>query len=93
MKSLRFILSYKVPRSLRIKDQLNAIALEDSWFYLHRTCGFVRVFPGDKMPDALPILNKSHISKIMFLTALAQPLSDRNFDGRLATWNIYEEKV
>ena len=47
MKRLRFILSQKVPRSLKFKDQLNVIVLDESWFYLHRTRGFVRVFPGD----------------------------------------------
>ena len=51
MKRLRFILSQKVPRSLRFKDQLNVIVLDESWFYLHRSRGFVRGFPGDEMPD------------------------------------------
>ena len=47
----------------------------------------MRVFSGDKMFDPIPVLhNKSHIPKIMFLTALARPQPNRNFDGRVGIW-------
>ena len=63
MKRLSFILSQKVPRSLRFKDQFNVIVLDESWFYLHRTRGFVRIFPGEDMPDPVSVWHKSHIPK------------------------------
>ena len=53
----------------------------------------MRFFPGDEMPDPISVGNKSHITKIMFLTALARPQSDRNFDGRVGIWRICEEKL
>ena len=94
MKRLRFILGQKVPRSFNfIKDQFNVVVVDESWFYLHRTRGFVRVFPGDKMPDPKSIWYKSHIPKVMFLTALARPRPDLNFDRSVGIWRICEEKV
>ena len=45
------------------------------------------------MPDPLSVWHKSHIPKIMFLTALARPHLDRNFDGRVGIWRICEEKL
>ena len=93
MKRLRFTLSQKVPRSLKFKDRLNVIVLDESWFYLHHTSGFVRVFPGDEMPNPVSVRHKSHIPKIRFLTALARSQPNRNFDGRVGIWRICEEKV
>ena len=45
------------------------------------------------MPDPVSVRHKSHIPKIVFLTALARPQPDRNFDGRVGIWRICKEKV
>ena len=81
MKRLRFVLSQRVPRSFQFKDQFNVVVVDESWFYLHGTRGFVRVFPCDEMPDPESIRHKSHIPTVMFLTALARLRPDLNFNG------------
>ena len=45
------------------------------------------------MPDSVSVRHKCHIPKKMFLTALARPQPDQNFDGRVGIWRICQERV
>ena len=36
------------------------IILDEPWLYLHLTCGFVRVYPGDETPDPISLDTKSY---------------------------------
>jgi hypothetical protein len=94
MDRLRFIMNLRSgPRSWTFREQFDTIVVDESWFYLHRTKGFVRLFPGDPMPEPVRVQHKSHIPKIMFLSALARPQPDRGFDGRIGMWRVNEERI
>jgi hypothetical protein len=94
MQRIRFITKLRNgPRSMEFKDQLNTIVVDESWFYLYKDRKLVRLFPGDQMFASDKVQHKSHIPKIMFLTALARPQPERGFNGKIGIWRIQEEKI
>ncbi|CAN0505402.1 unnamed protein product, partial [Laminaria digitata] len=69
-------------------DQGNVVHLDESWFYLMREKDKVRVFPGEKPPKSPRVQHKSHLPKIMVVTANARPDPSHNFDGKIGIWRI-----
>lgn len=93
IKRLQFILNLRSGNQWKFKDQRNVVMVDESWFYLHRTKGYVRLFPGDEMPEPVRVQHKSHIPKIMFLAAVARPDFERGFDGKISLIRVCEERI
>lgn len=91
---INFILKLKDPRKTwKFKEQKNVIVIDESWFYLYKNQSLVRVFPGDEIPSSDKVQHKSHIPKLMFLTALARPDPEHHFDGKIGIWRVQKEKI
>jgi transposase len=93
MERLRFVLNLRHGNRARFKSLQNVIMVDESWFYLHKVKGYVRIFPGDDMPDPISVQHKSHIPKVMFLAAVAQPSPEHDFDGKISLIRVCEEMV
>jgi len=93
IERLRFILGLRSGRTWSFEDQKNVIVVDESWFYLHKTRGYVRLFPGDEMPEPVKVQHKSHIPKIMFLAAVARPNPVHNFNGKILLQRVCEERI
>jgi hypothetical protein len=93
MERLRFVLNVRRGDSSQFKNQKNVVMVDESWFYLHKTKGYVRLFPGDEMPDPVQVKHKSHIPKVMFLTAVARPCPERGFDGKIGIFRVCKRKA
>lgn len=50
------------------------------------------VLPARKIPEPVSVRHKSHIIKMMFLTAVARPQPDRNFSGKVAIQRVCFKK-
>jgi hypothetical protein len=71
-------------------DESNTVHVDEKWFYVSKNKNRVRVMPGDDDPEAPTTRHKSHIEKIMFLSAIACPRwvtredgSQYYFDGKI----------
>ena len=103
MCRLRFVLSLVERRGYQISSRFLAftgmeceVHVDEAWFYLQKDKGFVRLFPGDPMPNPVFLKHKKHIPKIMILTAVAQPRQTPNgqkFDGKIGIWRVWEERI
>ena len=74
---------YSRPRIYCFKTLFNVI---------HKVHGYVQIFSGDDILEPVKAQYKSHIPKIMILTAMARPDLDNNFDGRNCMFRIQEAK-
>ena len=93
-RRISFILGLKDVRKRRsFKEQKNVIVIDESWFYLFTDKSLIRVFPGEELPPSIKIQHKSHIPKLMFLTALARPDPEHGFDGKIGIWRVQEQKI
>ena len=90
---LHFVCSEVDQRNRRFHDQKDTIHVDESWFFLHRLKGLIRIFPGDPIPEPEKTKHKSHIPKIMFLTAVARPQPEHGFDGKIGIWRFSEDYV
>jgi hypothetical protein len=88
LKRLQFVLNLRAGSSTKFVDQFNVIHVDESWFYMHQEKKKVRVFPGDKTPEPTRVRHKSHIEKMMFLTAVARPQPKHNFSGKVAIQRV-----
>ena len=94
IERMRWILGLRSgPRSWTFSSQMNVIVIDESWFYLHRVKNYVRLFPDDEIPEPPRVQHKSHIPKIMFLTALARPQREHRFNGKIGIWRVEEERI
>jgi len=93
IERLKFIVNLRSGRTWKFKNQRNVIVVDESWFYLHKTKGYVRLFPGDEMPDPVKVQHKSHIPKVMFLAAVARPDPDHNFNGKIMLRRVCEDRI
>jgi len=88
---ISFILNLKRPgRRWLFKEQKNVIVVDESWFYLLKDRSLVRVYPGEELPPSDKVQHKSHIPKLMFLTALARPDPENGFDGKIGIWRVQQ---
>jgi len=77
------------------KDQLDTIHVDESWFFMQNINNHVLVWDGIIIPDAPTTRHKSHITKVMFLVALARPQRRPDgtwFDGRIGMWPCVERR-
>jgi hypothetical protein len=77
MERLRFVLNLRRGDSSQFKNQKNAVLVDESWLNLYQTKGYMRMFPGDEMPDPVQVKHKSYIPKVMFFTEVARPCPER----------------
>lgn len=70
-------------------DMLDCVHVDESWFWVRETCQKLTVLPDTDLPPVPTVQHKKHITKVMFLTAMARPrrLPDGNwFDGKIGMW-------
>jgi len=74
-------------------DNKNVVHLDESWFYLINNKTLRRVSPRDDEYAHKTVRHKSHIPKVMIITAVARPDPDRNFDGKIGFWRFSEDYI
>ena len=65
------------------------VDIDEKWFYTLTRKRKRKVDPEwaeEGGPGRTPISSKSHIPKVMFLSAIGRPCAARKFDGRLGIW-------
>jgi len=75
------------------KNELNRVHLDEKWFYLVPTTGDVKMIPEDEFEGDDTAIPKSHISKVMFLSAVGVPQKKPDgtiFDGKIGIWPFIE---
>ncbi|ETV77327.1 hypothetical protein H257_08773 [Aphanomyces astaci] len=73
--------------SNNIEDMLNMVHVDEKWFYLTKLRRRFLLWHDEKiMPRHLQ--SKSHITKVMFLVAVARPRED--WDDEISCWKIVE---
>ncbi|CAM9604518.1 unnamed protein product [Choristocarpus tenellus] len=63
-----------------------------AWFYLIRKREMVNMFPGEEKVGLTKVQLKSHIPKIMFISAILHPDPSHNFDGKIGIWQVCSTK-
>ena len=65
------------------------VHVDEKWFYLTKNKWPYILAPGEQAPER-SIQHKSHIEKVMFLNAQAQPCHDTDknqyWDGKIGVW-------
>lgn len=65
------------------------VDIDEKWFQLH---SFSRERYRDSSPrKKVPVISKTNIPKIMVLTAVAKPNSEKKFNGLLGIWRIQSD--
>lgn len=70
------------------------VNIDEKWFYLWVPRRKVKV-PGGHAALKKPMQARSHIPKVMFLTAICRPRPEHNFNGLIGIWRVclpYEAK-
>jgi hypothetical protein len=78
----------------RFRDQKDTVHIDESWFYLTTVDRNVLVWDDIFIPDSPTVRHKSHITKVMFLVAMARPQAIPGggwFDGKVGMWQCTEE--
>lgn len=93
---LKFCLSH-VKSNGFFDPMFNTIHIDEKWFYMTKVKSrfYLTV---DEEPPARSVYNKNHITKVMFMAAVARPQFDLNgvciFDGKIGIWPfIYKAKA
>lgn len=68
------------------------IHVDEKWFYAFRTGRWLYMPPGIEAP-ILECVSKTRIPKVMFIAAVANPIAEIDFDGRVLFLPIVEKKV
>jgi hypothetical protein len=87
---LEFILQKK-DLGFRFKLELYVIHVDEKWFYLTQDKKSIRIHPDDEPYQYRRVQHKSHIGKIMFLSAIGVPHrtdDDQVFDGKIGIWDF-----
>ena len=64
--------------------------VDEKWFYGWAHGQKCKVPPEHARPKK-PLQHKSHIPKVIFLVATAQPRPDKGFDGKIGFWEVTEK--
>jgi hypothetical protein len=74
-------------------NMLNTVHVDESWFWVRNVAQKILILPGTVLPDVATVKHKSHIQKMMFLTAMARPQMVEKpngskvwFDGKIGMW-------
>jgi transposase len=90
---LDFILQKK-DLGYKFKLELLVIHVDEKWFFLTKDKKRIRIHPDDEPFDARRVQHKSHIGKIMFLSAIGVPHRSPNgefFNGKVGIWDLTEQ--
>jgi hypothetical protein len=71
------------------KDSKNVVHVDETWFTCIKEKHVLKIIAGVEIPKSLKVTHKSHIMKVMFLVAMAQPQDDPAgvfFDGKIGIW-------
>jgi hypothetical protein len=95
LRRIEFILS-KITGKGVFKCEKNVVHVDEKWFYLVRKGRRIRLQPcgGDFDDDVTQ--HKSHIEKVMFLSAIGVPQITPDgsyFDGKIGIWPFVEPKI
>jgi len=93
LKRIEFIINLRRGRQWEFKKQFDTIVIDESWIYLYQDREKIRLFPGEERPPAVAVQHKSHIPKLMFLTAIARPREEHGFDGKVSIYRVSQRKV
>jgi hypothetical protein len=66
------------------------IHVDEKWFFGLKQRQMFWVAPGEHTP-VTNILSRSHVTKEMFLAAVARPNQERGFDGKVGLYPVVEE--
>jgi len=66
------------------------IHVDKKWFFTTLRNRRFWVAPGEKTPS-IAVASKSHITKVMFLGAVARPVQAHGFDGRIGLYPVAEQ--
>jgi hypothetical protein len=80
-------------RNLKFKENLNVIHVDESWIYLMSNDNKVLACPEIDVLLAPTVHHKSHIEKVMFLSAIARPQKRPDgtwFDGKIGIFPCTE---
>jgi hypothetical protein len=84
-----------MPKVPVFKDQMNAVHIDEKWFFLCQDGARYILVENKDSPEADPVRrtrHKSHITKVMFLCAQARPRWDYSknqmWDGKLGIWPV-----
>jgi len=66
------------------------VHVDEKWFFAHLLKRHFWVAPNEK-PPSVELESKTHITKVMFLGAVARPVPERNFDGRVGLYPVSEQ--
>ena len=76
---------------MKFLDMMDCIHVDEKWFFLSRQKERYLLLPEEKNPKRC-IISKSHITKVMFLCAIAchlfNPSANSWWDGKLGIWPI-----
>ena len=71
----------------------NKVDVDEKWFYSEvKTSRKKLKFPNKKSRKGMAG-NKRHVVKVMYLIAVARPVPERDFDGKIGCWRITESKT
>eukprot|EP00959_Pyramimonas_sp_CCMP1952_P266313 5567785-Pyramimonas_sp.AAC.1 len=65
------------------------VDIDEKWFYMWVNKGTLKLPPGMKQQRKV-VASRSHIPKVMFLSAIAKPRPEHNFDGLIGIWRVAE---
>ena len=75
-------------------DMLDRVDIDEKWWYITRVNTSYIIVEGEVAPDR-KVAHKSHIIKVMCLTAMARPrqnpLTKEWWDGKIGTWFFIEK--
>lgn len=77
-------------------DMMDRVDIDEKWFYITNKRTKYIVAPGEE-PPARTCKHKSHLIKVMCLTAMARPREIGNdgqwWDGKIGTWFFTEDQI
>ncbi len=68
-------------------DWVDYVDVDEKWFVSKQLRRCVKIPPGQEPPSDFP-QHKSHIPKVMFLSAVARPRPRHKFDGKIGIWRV-----
>lgn len=88
-----FVMDQVEEGGLLFQSPRNKVHIDETWYYLDRNCVKLLVFPGQDIGNSRRVQHKSHMTKVMMITAVGMPHVRPDgtlFDGKIGTWPIVE---
>ncbi|ETW01378.1 hypothetical protein H310_06928 [Aphanomyces invadans] len=71
-----------------INEMYSMVHIDEKWFYMTKLCRKFYLWCDEEVPPR-PLQSKAHITKVMFLVAVARPRC--GWDGKIGCWALVEE--